>query len=129
MNFDNIDLSGLIGTYTPGAGGSSGTVAGGADVSTVDGATAALTSIDQAIQTVSTARANFGAAENRLTFASNNIQSMSTNLTAGNGRILDVDVAAETANMSKNQVLAQAGISVLAQANQIPQMAFGLIGK
>jgi flagellin len=87
----------------------------------------ALGTIDSAIQTVSTKRAAFGAAQNRLAYASNTIQTMSANMTAANGRIVDVDVAAETATMSKNQVLSQAGISVLAQANQIPQMAFGLL--
>ena len=53
---------------------------------------------------------------------------MRLNLSAANSRIVDVDVADETARMSRNQVLSQAGISVLAQANQLPQLAFGLIG-
>jgi flagellin len=123
VNFNAIDLSALVGTYSNGA------ASGGAQVDTADNASATLATIDTAIATVSTARAGFGAAENRLTAASNNIQSMSSNLSAANGRIVDVDVASETANMSKNQVLAQAGISVLAQANQLPQLAFGLIGK
>ena len=125
VSFNGIDLGALIGTYDS----STGTASGGANVSSTGSPTDALGLIDDAIGQVSTARAQFGAAENRLTFASNNIQSISTNLSAANGRIVDVDVASETANMSKNQVLAQAGISVLAQANQLPQMAFGLIGK
>jgi len=53
---------------------------------------------------------------------------MRLNLSAANSRIRDVDVASETANLSRNQVLTQAGISVLAQANQLPQLAFGLLG-
>lgn len=84
--------------------------------------------IDDAIQTVSTARSNFGAAMNRLEVASSSIQTMRLNLAAANSRIRDVDVADETAMMSRNQVLTQAGVSVLAQANQIPQLAAGLIG-
>jgi flagellin len=128
VGFNNLTL-GTVGTYTAAAGTTAASVSGGADVSTAAGASAALTSIDNDIASVSSMRAGFGAAENRLTFASNNIQSMSTNLSAANGRIVDVDVASEAATMSKNQVLSQAGISVLAQANQLPQMAFGLIGK
>ncbi len=128
VGFNNLVL-GTVGAYTAASGGTPASVSGGADVGTAAGASAALTSIDTDIAAVSSMRAAFGAAQNRLTFASNNIQSMSTNLSAANGRIVDVDVASETATMSKNQVLAQAGISVLAQANQLPQLAFGLIGK
>ncbi|MEN9580910.1 MAG: hypothetical protein RJA70_3919 [Pseudomonadota bacterium] len=95
------------------------------------GATAALASlsvIDAAITTVSTARSNFGSAMNRMDVATSNIQTMRLNIASANSRIRDVDVADETAKMSRNQVLTQAGISVLAQANQLPQLAFGLIG-
>ncbi|HET9960379.1 MAG TPA: flagellin [Polyangiaceae bacterium] len=101
-----------------------------ATASTVSSATAALTAlsnIDSAIQTVSNSRAKFGTAMNRLEVATSNIQTMRLNLSAANSRIVDVDVATETAAMSKNQVLSQAGVSVLAQANQLPQLAFGLI--
>ena len=66
---------------------------------------------------------------NRLEVATSNIQTMRLNLSAANSRIRDVDVASETSAMSRNQVLTQAGISVLAQANQLPQQAFGLIGR
>ena len=88
---------------------------------------AALGTIDSAITKVSTARSKFGAAMNRLDVAVSNIQTMRTNISAANSRIRDVDVAEETAKMSRNQVLSQAGVSVLAQANQLPQIAFGLI--
>jgi flagellin len=96
--------------------------------STATGALSVLDTIDDAIKSVSTSRSNFGAAMNRLEVASSNIQTMRLNLSAANSRIRDVDVAAETSNMSRNQVLTQAGISVLAQANQLPQLAFGLLG-
>lgn len=122
----DTDSTDVVGDYQTDGTIATGT---GANLTDTTSAQSALTAIDGAIQLVSNARAGFGAIENRLTYASNNIQTMSTNLTAANGRIVDVDVAAETANMSKNQVLAQAGISVLAQANQLPQLAFGLIGK
>jgi flagellin len=92
------------------------------------GALNALSTIDDAIGNVSTARAAFGAAMNRLETAQSSIQTMRLNLSAANSRIRDVDVAAETAALSRNQVLTQAGVSVLAQANQLPQLAFGLLG-
>jgi len=92
-------------------------------------ALAALKNIDDAIATVSTARANFGTVMNRMDFAVSNIQTMQLNITAANSRIRDVDVASETANLSRNQVLTQAGTAILAQANQIPQMALSLIGR
>jgi flagellin len=64
---------------------------------------------------------------NRLEVATGNIQTMRLNLSAANSRIVDVDVATETAAMSRNQVLSQAGVSVLSQANQIPQLALSLL--
>jgi len=94
---------------------------------TASSALASLAIIDSAITSVSTARSSFGAAMNRLEVAQSNIETMRLNLSAANSRIRDVDVASETANMSRNQVLAQAGLSVLAQANQLPQLALGLL--
>lgn len=116
INFGGVSLSQLT--------GSASLVSG----STADNALSSLETIDAAITTVSTARSNFGAAMNRLEVASSNIQTMRVNISAANSRIRDVDVADETSKMSRNQVLTQAGISVLAQANQLPQLAFGLIG-
>jgi flagellin len=96
---------------------------------TASNALASLSTIDSAITSVSVARSNFGAAMNRLDVATSNIQTMRLNISAANSRIRDVDVADETSKMSRNQVLTQAGISVLAQANQLPQLAFGLVGR
>jgi flagellin len=95
---------------------------------TASNALASLATIDAAITSVSTARSNFGAAMNRMDVASSSIQTMRLNISAANSRIRDVDVADETSKMSRNQVLTQAGVSVLAQANQLPQLAFGLLG-
>jgi flagellin len=103
--------------------GTGATLAG----TSADGALDALSTIDTAIANVSTSRATFGAAMNRLEVATSSIQTMRLNLSAANSRIRDVDVASETASMSRNQVLTQAGVSVLAQANQLPQLAFGLL--
>jgi flagellin len=96
--------------------------------STASGALASLSTIDTAITSVSTARATFGAAMNRLEVASASIQTMRLNLSAANSRIRDVDVATETSTLSRNQVLSQAGVSVLAQANQLPTLALNLMG-
>ncbi|MEM1029730.1 MAG: flagellin [Myxococcota bacterium] len=105
----------------------------GLDVVGVSGATAtaattAIDALDTALQTVSTNRAQFGAATNRLTVAVANAQTIRTNLQAANSAIRDVDVAEETAALARSQVLLQAGTSILAQANQSPQTALSLIG-
>lgn len=94
------------------------------------GATNALNSvqrIDDAIAIISTERAKYGAAMNRLDVTVSTIQTMRVNLSAANSRIRDVDVAEETSQLSRNQVLSQAGVSVLSQANQLPQMAMNLL--
>jgi flagellin len=88
---------------------------------------AALGRIDEALTTVSTNRAKYGATMNRLDVAVSSIQTMRLNLSAANSRIRDVDVAEETAALSRNQILSQAGASVLAQANQLPQLALSLL--
>ncbi len=87
----------------------------------------AISKVDTALTTVSTARARFGALMNRLEVTSSNIQTTRLNLTAANSRIRDVDVADETSTLSRSQVLAAAGVSVLAQANASPQLALGLM--
>jgi flagellin len=108
--------------------GASGLNVAGMDLSLKASATAALASIDVALASVSSARATLGANGNRLTSAISNIQSFSESLSAANSRIKDVDVAEETSRMSRAQILLQAGVSVLAQANQMPQMALKLLG-
>ncbi len=98
------------------------------DFSTQAAAQAALSTIDSALQTVSSARAQFGATGNRIASVIQTIQSSSESLAAANSRIRDVDVAEETSQMARTQVMMQAGISVLAQANQAPQIALKLLG-
>ncbi len=87
----------------------------------------ALSEIDDALTTISTLRARYGAGMNRLEVTTSSIQTMRLNLSAANSRIRDVDVAEETAMLSRNQILSQAGVSVLSQANQLPQMALNLL--
>ena len=96
-------------------------------VATTQGATSAIQSIDAALATLNTRRETFGAMVNRLQVTIASVQAMKTNLSAANSRIRDVDVAEETAALTRNQVLAQAGAAVLAQANQTPQIALGLL--
>jgi flagellin len=96
-------------------------------VDTVANAQAAITAIDNAISTLSTTREGFGSGINRMQASISNIQSMRTNLSAAYSRVKDVDVAEETASLARSQVLAQAGVSVLAQANQSPQLALTLL--
>jgi flagellin len=91
------------------------------------GAVAALTTIDTALGKVSTARSTIGAAGNRFNETITTIQAFREALSAANSRIRDVDVAEETSNLTKAQILAQAGVSVLAQANQMPQLALKLL--
>jgi flagellin len=91
-------------------------------------AQSALNTLDTAIQTISSARATLGAVANRLSSVQNTIATDAESLTSANSRIRDVNVAQETANMTSSQVLMQAGISVLAQANQTPQLALKLLG-
>lgn len=98
------------------------------DFSAKSTAQAALATIDSALTTVSNARADLGAVGNRFDQAILNIQTFAESLSAANSRIRDVDVAEETSALSRGQILVQAGISVLAQANQTPQLALKLLG-
>jgi len=103
--------------------GSANTISG----SGIAAALGALGVIDSALAIVSTERAKYGASMNRLDITISSIETMRLNLSAANSRIRDVDVATETATMARNQVLAQAGVSVLAQANKLPQLALNLL--
>jgi flagellin len=96
-------------------------------VSTQGAASAALASIDTAINTVSSTRATFGAVQNRFEAVISNLQNYAENLTASRSRIQDADFAMETANLTKAQILQQAGVAVLSQANALPQTALALL--
>ena len=108
-------------------GGGSGADISGATIATTAGANAALASIDTALQAVDTQRAGLGAVQNRLSSTINNLANVRENLTASKSRVMDTDFAAETANLSKYQVMQQAGTAVLAQANAIPQNVLSLL--
>ena len=97
------------------------------DVRTVAGANDTISRIDSALTTVSTLRSEFGAIQNRFESTIANLQSVSENLAASRGRIQDADFAAETAALTKAQILQQAGIAILAQANTQPQVVLSLL--
>lgn len=97
-------------------------------VATKAGAQLSLGTIDSALTSVNAIRANFGALQNRLVSTSNNLLIADENLSAANSRIRDTDVAAETSEMTRNNILLQAGVSVLGQANQSQQLALKLLG-
>ncbi|MDF3065119.1 MAG: Flagellin protein FlaA [Polyangiaceae bacterium] len=115
LTFGGLSLTTLLSASTNVAGATSGSALG------------SIGRIDQAIGIISTERAKYGAAMNRLDVTTSSIQTMRVNLSAANSRIRDVDVAEETSQLARNQVLSQAGVSVLSQANQLPQMAMQLL--
>ena len=87
----------------------------------------ALGLVDAAIQTIDSQRGDLGAAQSRLQSTISNLQNVVENVSAARSRIQDADFAAETASLTRNQILQQAGISVLAQANALPQQVLGLL--
>ncbi|TVP53037.1 MAG: flagellar protein FlaB, partial [Halomonadaceae bacterium] len=97
------------------------------DVLSVANANEAINRVDSALDAVNNVRSELGAIQNRFESTIANLASTSENLSAANSRILDADFAAETANLSQSQVLQQAGISVLAQANARPQQVLSLL--
>jgi flagellin len=115
LTFGGLALTQLLAATTNVAGATAGAALG------------SISRIDSAIGIISTERAKYGAAMNRLDVTVSTIQTMRVNLSAANSRIRDVDVAEETSQLARNQVLSQAGVSVLAQANQLPQLAMGLL--
>jgi len=109
-------------------GGSEDSVGAGLSVETRANASKAIEQIDVAIDKVSQIRGDMGAIQNRLDSTVANLQNVSENISAANGRILDADFAYETAGMTKTQILQQAGTAMLAQANQLPQAVLSLLG-
>ncbi|ROP44847.1 flagellin [Pseudokineococcus lusitanus] len=124
-----------ISTGTPGTGmgaiglgvATAGAAAGDPDVPLAVGAAGTLATIDTAIQTVSTARADLGAKQNRLEMTIKNLNVSVENLTASESRIRDTDMAAEMVSFTKSQILSQAGTAMLAQANQMGQGVLQLL--
>ena len=105
----------------------SGTSILNTDISTVAGANAAITSVDAALSSVNSSRAALGSIQNRFSSVVASLQTTAENLTASRSRIQDTDFAAETANLTRNQVLQQAGVAMLAQANALPNQVLTLL--
>ncbi|MBF0341495.1 MAG: flagellin FliC [Magnetococcales bacterium] len=100
---------------------------GAINVSTQGSANATIARIDRALDSVSDIRANLGAFQNRFEAVINNLSNVSENTSASRSRIMDADIAAESANLTRNSILQQAGTAILAQANQQPQIALQLL--
>lgn len=115
MGSAKFDASGL--------GVASGTVS----ITSASGAQAAVSAIDAAMQKIDSRRAELGAVQNRFQNTIANLQNIAENVSASRGRILDTDFAAETASLTKNQVLQQASTAILAQANQLPSAVLSLL--
>ncbi len=124
---DNQLSVSLIALTSAGATGNIGLSLSAGALSGVTGALNALDSVSAALAKVNSARAIYGATTNRLNVAISNLQVTFTNFQAAESRVRDADFATETATFTKNQIMVQAGISVLAQANTLPQSALQLL--
>jgi flagellin len=98
-------------------------------ITTVEGSNSAIDTIDYSLSQLSRVRGDIGALQNRFNSAISSLQVASENLQSARSRIVDADVAVETAQLTRNQILIQAGVSVLAQANQLPSVALSLLGR
>jgi flagellin len=116
---DNLGFSGAIAKDTDGIDDVS--------IATREGAESAIKRVDAALQQINSTRSNLGAVQNRFEATISNLQTTSENLSAARSRIRDADFAAETANLSRAQILQQAGTAMLAQANQLPQGVLSLL--
>lgn len=135
-SFSMISDANLV--FAAGAMGSTATTAGGVlvgtlqkvqslDITTVDNATQALRIVDSALEAVNGQRAKFGALQSRFEATIKNLQTSSENLSASRSRIRDADFASETANLTRAQILQQAGTAMLAQANALPNQVLSLL--
>jgi flagellin len=103
-----------------------GTIAN-ADVTTVANANETINAVDSALDQVNNMNATLGAVQNRFTATIANLQSISENVSSARSNMMDADFAAETANLSKAQILQQAGVAMVAQANSLPQSVLSLL--
>jgi len=135
-----LDISGAFGTLNTNLGGSSTVYtalaadqtadvsAGGTEIKTLADANTAVDELTTILDNIGTVRGQLGSTINRLNHTSNNLANMKDNTEMAKGRIMDADFAMESANMSKNSMLMQSGISMLKQAGQMPGMVMGLLG-
>ena len=126
---DQISVAGYNWSSSTGSGTALVSAVSGAaaSITSIGTATSALTFIDGAIDVVNSQRATYGAVQNRFEAIVNNLQISAENQAAARARIMDADYAAETANLSRAQILQQAGNAMVAQANQLPQQVLSLL--
>jgi flagellin len=124
---NGVAATGLSNMNTAASSLATGSSISSIDISTAAGAQKAIGSIDQALETINSTRGDLGAISNRLDFTVNNLSSVSENASAARSRIMDADFAVESANLSRAQVLQQAGTAMLAQANAAPQQVLSLL--
>jgi len=125
-----VTLTGVANTAQIPVSANVGGLLGGVNSSTITNqatANASITAVSAAIATVNTGRSEMGATMNRLQYAADNLASVSANATESRGRILDADYAAETTELARTQIIAQAGTAMLAQANQMKQTVLSLL--
>ncbi len=121
VSLSTVNMTGIAGYAA------SLTATGTVDVSTAANASAAMSAVGTAIDSVNQSRATYGALQNRFDAVISNLQNYAENLTAARSRIQDADFASETARLTRAQILQQAGVSILAQANTLPQTALTLL--
>lgn len=122
-----VDISKVAMSSASAASGQSSQYVLDVNISTFKGAQQSMEIIDKALSQVNSARASLGAVQNRFTSTIANLSTSSENLSAAKGRITDADFASETANLSRSQILQQAGTAMLAQANSLPQQVLSLL--
>ena len=122
-----LTLSGAGATATGNASAALASSLNAQDVLSVNGANSTIQSVDAALTSVSTLRSTLGAIQNRFQSTINSLQGVSENLAASRSRILDTDFAAETAALTRAQILQQAGTAMVSQANQVPQNVLSLL--
>jgi len=120
-------VAGTIGTITNQTATGSGVAISNASVATVSGANETITAVDNALSSISSIRSDLGSYQSRFESVVANAQTAAENLSASRSRIMDADFAAETAQLTKSQILQQSGIAMLAQANSIPQNVLALL--
>jgi len=123
----DANLNGISGDFTTTTGSLILSKTAGVSITTMDAASAALATIDTALETIALQRANLGSVSNRLDSTVSNLTNISSNLQAGRGRIEDADFAAETTSLAKSQILQQASTAMLAQANASKQNVLSLL--
>ncbi|MHC5147859.1 flagellin [Stenotrophomonas rhizophila] len=122
-----VDVGGTAADFTAEAAPATGVFANKLDVSNVKGAQQAMEIVDKALSSINSTRADLGAIQNRFTSVVANLQTSTENLSASRSRIKDTDFAKETAELTRTQILQQAGTAMLAQANQVPQNVLSLL--